>query len=117
MMHQSRSPHQSEQVQIASRDYWFKAVEMLQQNWALIDPNLAGGVTVWFIGDRSDVFDQMEFPSEDAAAEALFHNGFARYADDLKFQEFIHPPQPPFSRRPHPNGPIYSSGRFWSHPA
>lgn len=36
-------------VPIISRDYWFKIVEFLQQNWALIDPN-ESGVIVWFLG-------------------------------------------------------------------
>ncbi len=26
-----------ESVEMQSRDYWFKVVEMLQQNWTLID--------------------------------------------------------------------------------
>ena len=29
-------------VEILSRDYWFKVVEMLQQNWALIEPSQSG---------------------------------------------------------------------------
>ena len=29
-------------VEIRSRDYWFKIVEFLQQNWALIDEDLHG---------------------------------------------------------------------------
>lgn len=110
-------PAQPDAVQIASRDYWLKGVDMLQQNWALIEPAPTGGVTVWFVDDASGVFDQMDFASETAAAAALRHNGFGRHAEDDEAQRFIHPPQPPFTRRPHPNGPIYSSGRFWSHPA
>ena len=41
-------------MQIASRDYWFKVVEMLQQNWALIEP-AERGVTVFFLQDASGV--------------------------------------------------------------
>ena len=37
-----------EEVQINSRDYWFKIVEFLQQNWALIDSKETGGCTVLF---------------------------------------------------------------------
>ena len=29
----------TEEVSIASRDYWFKIVEFLQENWALVDPH------------------------------------------------------------------------------
>ena len=49
-------------MQIASRDYWFKVVEMLQQNWALIEP-AERGVTVFFLQDASGVFDQLAFTS------------------------------------------------------
>jgi hypothetical protein len=55
----------------------------------------------------------MAFSTSVEAEEALQRNGFRRYADDPKSQEFIGAPKPPFHRRAHPNGPIYSSGRFW----
>ena len=99
-------------VEIASRDYWFKVVEFLQQNWALIDLHEVGFI-VWFFGDTSRVFDQMTFPTKIEAEKALQRNGFRRYADDPKAQESIGIPKPPFRRSVHPNGPIYSSGRFW----
>jgi hypothetical protein len=99
-------------VEIDSRDYWFKIVEFLQQNWALIDPRKSG-VVVWFLGDTSGVFDEMTFPTQAEAVKALERNGFRRYADDPKSQEFIAKPEPPCHRRTHPNGRIYSSGRFW----
>ncbi len=43
-----------ETVDIQNRDLWLKIVDMLQQNWALIeeDPE-AGGVTVYFVRDGS----------------------------------------------------------------
>ena len=99
-------------VEIKSRDYWFKIVEFLQQNWALIDQQ-DSGVVVWFFGDTAGVFDELNFKTEEDAIRALKRNGFKRFADDAKAQEFIAQPEPPFSRRPHPNGPIYSSGRYW----
>ena len=99
-------------VDIKSRDYWFKIVDFLQQNWALIDPHEAGAI-VWFFGDTAGVFDEMIFQSVDAAEQALLRNGFRRFVDDPRAAKFIAIPQPPFRRRPHPNGPIYSSGRFW----
>ena len=88
----------STEVEIKGRDYWFKIVEFLQQNWALIDQT-DEGVVVWFLGDTSGVFDEMTFPSDDAAIQALQRNGFRRYADDPKGQEFIGIPRPPFHRR------------------
>lgn len=102
-------------VTIESRDYWFKVIEMLQQNWALIDTT-GDGVIVFFVGDTSGVFDEMHFDSECAATEALALNGFRRLAEDARAASFLIPPAPPFRRHPHPNGPIYSSGRFWKTP-
>jgi uncharacterized protein (TIGR02452 family) len=100
-------------VHIESRDYWFKVVEMLQQNWALIDQLPDGSCKVFFVHDNSGVFDEMEFASNDEATAALARNGFSSYADDSKVQEFICSPKPPFHRDVHRNGPIYSSGQFW----
>ncbi len=101
-----------QRVPIASRDFWFKIVEFLQQNWALID-DVAGGVTVWFIDDGGGVFDRLAFSTPADAERALRRNGFARFADDPQAQTFIAKPREPFYHRPHPNGPIYSSGRYW----
>lgn len=100
------------EIKIISRDYWVKVVEFLQQNWALIDHDASGGFIVWFIGDTSGVFDKLTFPSEEEAGRALLRNGFRRFTDDKQFAEFLKPPDPPFVSRDHPNGPIYSSGRF-----
>jgi len=33
--------------------------------------------------------------------------------DDASATSFLRCPVPPFTGRPHPNGPIYSSGLFW----
>ena len=61
----------SEPVTIQSTDYWIKVVEMLQQNWALIEAVKPEGVCVYFISDTSGVFDQMSFADEIAAREAF----------------------------------------------
>ncbi len=98
-------------VEISSRDYWFKVVEMLQQNWALIDVHLDSSATVFFIDDTSDVFDQMIFPSRDEAQNGLRINGFKLFSEDEKAQKFIAAPEAPFRDGEH--RPIYSSGRFW----
>jgi len=68
----------TEEVSITSRDYWFKIVEYLQQNWALVD-SAERGATVWFIGDTSRVFDEIAFSSADEAFRALTRNGFRRF--------------------------------------
>jgi hypothetical protein len=96
----------SEPVTIQSTDYWIKVVEMLQQNWALIEAIKPEGVCVYFISDTSGVFDQMSFADEIAAREALVRNGFKRCADDLRLQSFLRPPPTPFHRSADPNGPF-----------
>lgn len=98
---------------ITSQDFWVKVIEMLQQNWAVIEPTQSDGVRIYFVDDDGGVFDQLVFPSAEAAATALSRNGFERYAASPSLQEFLRPPSPPFRWRDHSNGPIYSSGRFW----
>ena len=102
-------------VELHSRDYWVKIVEMLQQNWALIDPEYENGqVRVFFFHDLSGVFDEMTFPTMREAERGLYRNGFERLDDNKELREFFRvPPAPPFWSDEHPNGPIYSSGRFW----
>jgi hypothetical protein len=101
-------------VEILSREYWFKVIEMLQQNWALIDASKTGaGCIVYFIGDRSGVFDQIELVSVTEAERQLRINGFEKFEDDEEARHFIVPPAPPFRKSSHPNGAIYSSGRYW----
>lgn len=103
-----------QEIEISSRKYWFKIVEFLQQNWALIDEDALGaGCTVFFFGDTSGVFDRLLFPSVAEAEVALLRNGFKLYDTDPKAQAFIGKPEPPFWESRHPNGAIYSSGRYW----
>jgi hypothetical protein len=65
------------------------------------------------INDTSGVFDEIAFPSTIKASRALHRNGFRRFSDEHDLQPFLRQPSAPFHRSPHPNGPIYSSGRFW----
>jgi hypothetical protein len=97
-------------VKIHSQDYWFKVVEMLQQNWALIgaSPN-STQVAVFFFGDTSGVFDRPIFPTHEAE-QGLRQNGFRRCDEDTGAPRFLVKPRPPFREQLHP---IYSSGRFW----
>lgn len=102
-------------IALAADEYWVKIVEFLQQNWAVIEaiPE-SENVEIVFIGDTSGVFDQIEYPCKELAEKALLKNGFRKYLDpDENFTEFIACPQPPFHWRDHPNGKIYSSGRYW----
>jgi len=104
----------SPKIEISNNDYWFKVVDMLQQNWAIIESQETDkGCVVYFISDTSGVFDKIEFESVAEAERQLRLNGFGRYAEDQESQNFIAPPLPPFHQSTHPNGLIYSSGRFW----
>lgn len=100
-------------VEIESRDYWVKVIEMLQQNWALIDTT-ENGCILFFVHDLSGVFDRIEFDSVREAELALRRNGFRRFSEDKRFAEFLAVPEPPFFEDEHPNGPIYSSGQYWN---
>ena len=104
----------SEKVAITSKDFWFKIVDFLQQNWALIEKDAESeDCIIYFIHDGSGVFDQIQYPTLGEAEKALRRNGFEQYAKDPKAQSFIFPPRPPHFSDKHPNGNIYSSGRFW----
>lgn len=102
-----------EKIEIKSRDYWFKVIECLQQNWALIDENPDGTATVFFFHDLAGVFDQLNFSTFSKAENALRRNYFGRYDEDFEAQAVIARPNSPFYADEHPNGQIYSSGRFW----
>jgi ADP-ribose pyrophosphatase YjhB (NUDIX family) len=100
-------------IAINSQDYWVKVVGMLQQNWALVSQTGENNWTIFFIMDGSGVFDQLSFKSLRDAQEALKTNGFSRFSNDEELQKFLAAPPPPFHEGSHPNGNIYSSGRFW----
>jgi hypothetical protein len=100
------------EVEIKNKVYWFKIVEFLQQNWAVIEKN-KNNFIVYFFGDTSGVFDSIEYENIETAEKELKYNGFKKYDDDVEAQKFIHKPEPIFYESQHPNGKIYSSGRFW----
>ena len=96
---------------IQSRNYWIKIVEILQQNWALVDKNSDPNIcTVYFIHDEFGVFDEMEFSFVEEACQGLKISGFKRFSDVDRIKKYITPPKPPFHKAKHPNCPIYSSG-------
>ena len=100
------------EIEISNEDYWFKIVEFLQQNWAVIESE-DSGVKILFFHDLSGVFDSIEFDSLEDAETALKRNGFGKYNEDKKAQGFIAKPKAPLHAGPHLNNFIYSSGRFW----
>lgn len=99
-------------VPITSRDFWVKVIEMLKQNWALIEP-ATDEVTVYFLSDDGDVFDELKFWSEAEARSGLMKNGFRLFTSNPAFREFLTLPSSPFRRGHHSSGAIYSSGQFW----
>jgi hypothetical protein len=101
-----------QEICIGSRDFWVKLVEMLQQNWALIEET-EKSCRVWFLTDCGGVFDEMDFADRAEAERSLIRNGFCRYVDNPNLSTFLDLPQPPYRRGEHMNGRIYSSGRFW----
>lgn len=101
------------EVRIKSRDYWRKALENQQSNWALIESDPAdGSALVYFFHELSGVFDRLKFQGRLEAESALRRNNFYRLADEMDEAQFPGPP-PPFFEDEHPTGAIYSSGRFW----
>ena len=121
-----KNPSSSDEVQTFLNDFnsedskevpsdrlWFKVVEFLQTNWAIIDDQSNGRVRVLFINDNSGVFDAMSFESLEEAVSGLVDSGFDLWAKNLEVQEFLIPPLQPFKYDAHPNGRIYSDGKFW----
>ena len=102
-------------VPIQSRDFWVKVVEMLQQNWVLIEPE-GDQITVYFLHDLGGVFDEIPYGSLRDAQAALRLHGFRRFDENPSYAEMFALPEPPFRRVEHPNGRIYSSGQFWVSP-
>ena len=101
-----------ELVKLHSRDMWVKLLENMQQNWALIELSETG-TKIYFINDHSGVFDEINCESVDDAIEKLSRNDFFRYTDKPDIQLMHPPPSPPYHVGKHPNGRIYSSGRYW----
>lgn len=93
-------------------EFWLKVVGMLQTNWAVVVPGPAG-VEIVFVHDQSGIFDRLALPDAGEAVRQLRLNGFSRYAENERAQGYLVPPSGPYHEAPHPNGPIYSSGRFW----
>src|SRR5882672_9094144 len=72
------------QINIQSRDFWFKIVSVLGQNWALTEGPSGGSVKTYFLHDRSGAFDEISFSWAQDAAVALLRNGCRRYVEDQR---------------------------------
>lgn len=103
-------------VHIENRTYWIKILEMLQQNWAIIELSSrepTDTCEVFFIDDNSCVFDRLRFASPREAEAGLTRNGFRLYDPDPQMLKHIPPPSAPFYESPDCQTFVYSSGRFW----
>jgi ABC-type phosphate/phosphonate transport system ATPase subunit len=97
-----------------TEDYWFKVVDMLQQNWALIELLENSTAAVYFFDDRSRIFDRMEFDNKNVAEVGLKRNGFSRFSDNSEAQQFIAQPAAPETDKDQTfSSGIYSSGEYW----
>ena len=95
---------------VSGMPQWVKIVGFLEHNWALIEDRKRV-VLIWFIDDKSGVFDRVEFRSMSDAESALTRNGFRPKKLNSRLENLA--PAPPFTSSPHPNGKPYSSGRYW----
>ena len=104
--------NRTELIEIHSTEFWVKLLENMQQNWALIELSETG-TKIYFINDLGGVFDDIPCQSVDDAIVKLKRNGFFRYTDEPNLPLTHVPPSRPFHIGKHPNGKIYSSGRYW----
>ena len=86
------------EIKIKSKDFWVNIVDFLQQYWATIEKNDdSSSVTVYFIHERSGIFANMKFETEEIARKALAQNGFKTYNDPFEnFGDYLNPPKEPF---------------------
>jgi hypothetical protein len=94
----------SEPVGIKSTDFWGKVVEMLQQNWALIEDEPGRAVRVFSSATRAACSMRLRFPP---ISRRDRRSGFKRFADSADLLSFLRPPPAPYHRTAHPSGAIY----------
>lgn len=97
-------------VPVGFDQVWVKIIGMLQQNWAGIH-DAPDKAVIYFFDDHGGIFDQIEVKTALSAEQALLRNGFELFQP--RHAEFLTQPGPSFSWSRHPNGNIYSSGRYW----
>ena len=85
---------ESNELTIREDVFWFKVVDFLQTNWALIESTVEG-VRVAFVQDASGIFYRLDLPDEREAERQLRLNGFRRFAEDEEARKFLRPPAHP----------------------
>ncbi len=69
-----------DRITIKADRIWFKLNDAQETIFALLTPNpLAVGARVWFVNEKHEVFDYMDFVSLEDAVNALQLNGFSDY--------------------------------------
>ena len=117
---------------IITRDWWVKPIGMLVHNWALIEENPRGTVTVYFFHDEGSVkgggehpspyplseiqklaavVDSLDFQSMADAIAGLEDNGFRRLAEYPGPWQGMEPVGDFYDARPYEPG-IYSKGGY-----
>jgi hypothetical protein len=115
---------------IGTRDWWVKVLGMCSHNWALIESDPSGPVTVYFFHDmgttlsrskyksgqlkgRSAVVDSLRFDSLEKAKQALCHNGFDRIRNNPGPWMGFEPTGHFYDARETEEG-VYSRKGYWS---
>ena len=111
---------------ISNRDWWFKVLGMLNENWALIEES-PEKVTVYFfhscgttkmsIGPRNGpwaaIVDSLEFSNCNEALNALLRNGFSPFAEVSDTWEGNPPPEGRLYDAREKEPGIYSQEGYW----
>ena len=80
-------------IQITQHDYWYKIVGMLQQVWALIEPqSVGGGVCLYRLDDGGEVYRSQTFQDLHGATQQVLEEGWQRFDEDPEMWELIVPP-------------------------
>jgi hypothetical protein len=131
----ARHPDGPPVFEIASRDWWFKVIGMLKQNWALLEQAPSGTVTAyffhdegktlgsngkkpaspyrwWMLYDRVAVVDSIPFPTREVAEAALRRNRFELVRREPGPWSTKVPRGEMWDARRYEGG-VYSQGGYW----
>jgi hypothetical protein len=108
----NQTTHDSQQHQRNQQNYWFKIVEFLPTNWALIEEHSDSKATVSFINDTSGTFDEITYDTLQQAVNEVMDNGFNLYSQAPYVHRFLKPLTLPSKPVQHINDVIPSNGHF-----
>jgi len=96
-----------------SQRLWVKVLDMLQQNWCLIEYVGGQSVEMVFFDDHGSVFDWLPTAGIKEAEQALKTNGFFWMYESPSFYLASGVPKRPKSGERFRDRPVYSSGEYW----